>query len=94
MSFMISLFCPNLFDGKVSYFALFCFFVAIVPFALIFFDNRERRLKEEEENAEKQRRAENKIKRAENAAKQAREKAEKADVSVDGETVDKTLGDG
>lgn len=81
VSLMLSLLAPNLFGGNISYLALLCFLAAIVPFALIFFDNRARRLREEEENQEKQRRAENKRKRAENAEKQARENAEKAEAA-------------
>lgn len=70
VSLILSFVAPSLFDGKISYAAIAFFILAIVPFALIYFDNRDRRAREAEENAEKMRRDENRKKRLANAEKQ------------------------
>ena len=71
IAMMMTLIDSSLFDDRIGYVALALFILAIVPFALIYFDNRAKRQLAEEAEAEKARRAENKRKREENARKQA-----------------------
>ena len=61
--------------GKIVYVALACLIVGLVLFAMIYFDNKERRAKQQAEDEEKARRAENKRKREQNQAKIAEQNA-------------------
>ena len=71
IAMMMTLIDSSLFDDRIGYVALALFILAIVPFALIYFENRAKRQLAEEAEAEKARHAENKRKREENARKQA-----------------------
>lgn len=64
-----SFFNADLLWGKIVYVALACLIVGLVLFAMIYFDNKERRAKQQAEDEEKARRAENKRKREQNQAK-------------------------
>ena len=70
-----SFFNADLLWGKIVYVALACLIVGLVLFAMIYFDNRERRAKQQAEDEEKARRAENKRKREQNQAKIAEQNA-------------------
>ena len=70
-----SFFNADLLWGKIVYVALACLIVGLVLFAMIYFDNRERRAKHQAEDEEKARRAENKRKREQNQAKIAEQNA-------------------
>ena len=70
-----SFFNADLLWGKIVYVALACLIVGLVLFAMIYFDNKERRAKQQAEDEEKARRAENKRKREQNQAKIAEQKA-------------------
>lgn len=71
VAMLISFFAPTAVYGRIGYIAVAFLIVALVAFALIYFDNKERRQQQEAQQAEKQRRAENKKKREENALRQA-----------------------
>lgn len=83
--FMTAFFCTmvatlidrNLLWGRITYVSLACLIVGLVLFALIYFDNKERRAKQQAEDEEKARREENKRKRRENSEKIAAENAAK-----------------
>ena len=68
-------FNADLLWGKIVYVALACLIVGLVLFAMIYFDNKERRAKQQAEDEEKARRAENKRKREQNQAKIAEQNA-------------------
>ena len=70
-----SFFNADLLWGKIVYVALACLIVGLVLFAMIYFDNKERRAKQQAEDEEKARRAENKRKREQNQAKIAEQNA-------------------
>mgnify|MGYP003220843705 FL=1 len=70
-----SFFNADLLWGKIVYVALACLIVGLVLFAMIYFDNKERRAKQQAEDEEKARRAENKCKREQNQAKIAEQNA-------------------
>lgn len=70
-----SFFNADLLWGKIVYVALACLIVGLVLFAMIYFDNKERRAKKQAEDEEKARRAENKRKREQNQAKIAEQNA-------------------
>lgn len=70
-----SFFNADLLWGKIMYVALACLIVGLVLFAMIYFDNKERRAKQQAEDEEKARRAENKRKREQNQAKIAEQNA-------------------
>ena len=70
-----SFFNADLLWGKIVYVALACLIVGLVLFAMIYFDNKERRAKQQAEDEEKARRAENKRKREQNQAKIAEQTA-------------------
>lgn len=70
-----SFFNADLLWGKIVYVALACLIVGLVLFAMIYFDNKERRVKQQAEDEEKARRAENKRKREQNQAKIAEQNA-------------------
>ena len=70
-----SFFNADLLWGKIVYVALACLIVGLVLFAMLYFDNRERRAKQQAEDEEKARRAENKRKREQNQAKIAEQNA-------------------
>ena len=71
VAMLVSFFAPTAVYGRIGYIAVAFLIVALVAFALIYFDNKERRQQQEAQQAEKQRRAENKKKREENALRQA-----------------------
>ena len=70
-----SFFNADLLWGKIVYVALACLIVGLVLFAMIYFDNKERRAKQQAEDEEKARRAENKRKREQNQTKIAEQNA-------------------
>lgn len=70
-----SFFNADLLWGKIVYVALACLIVGLVLFAMIYFDNKERCAKQQAEDEEKARRAENKRKREQNQAKIAEQNA-------------------
>lgn len=70
-----SFFNADLLWGKIVYVALACLIVGLVLFAMVYFDNKERRAKQQAEDEEKARRAENKRKREQNQAKIAEQNA-------------------
>lgn len=70
-----SFFNADLLWGKIVYVALACLIVGLVLFAMIYFDNKERRAKQQAEDEEKARRAENKRKREQNRTKIAEQNA-------------------
>lgn len=70
-----SFFNADLLWGKIVYVALACLIVGLVLFAMIYFDNKERRAKQQADDEEKARRAENKRKREQNQAKIAEQNA-------------------
>lgn len=70
-----SFFNADLLWGKIVYVALACLIVGLLLFAMIYFDNKERRAKQQAEDEEKARRAENKRKREQNQAKIAEQNA-------------------
>lgn len=70
-----SFFNADLLWGKIVYVALACLIVGLVLFAMIYFDNKERRAKQQAEDEEKARRAENKRKREQNQEKIAEQNA-------------------
>lgn len=70
-----SFFNADLLCGKIVYVALACLIVGLVLFAMIYFDNKERRAKQQADDEEKARRAENKRKREQNQAKIAEQNA-------------------
>ena len=70
-----SFFNADLLWGKIVYVALACLIVGLVLFAMIYFDNKERRAKQQAEDEEKARCAENKRKREQNQAKIAEQNA-------------------
>lgn len=70
-----SFFNADLLWGKIVYVALACLIVGLVLFAMIYFDNKERRAKQQAKDEEKARRAENKRKREQNQAKIAEQNA-------------------
>lgn len=71
VAMLVSFFAPTAVYGRIGHIAVAFLIVALVAFALIYFDNKERRQQQEAQQAEKQRRAENKKKREENALRQA-----------------------
>ena len=83
--FMTAFFCTmvatlidrNLLWGRITYVSIACLIVGLVLFALIYFDNKERRAKQQAEDEEKARREGNKRKRRENSEKIAAENAAK-----------------
>ena len=82
-----SFFNADLLWGRIVYVALACLIVGLVLFAMIYFDNKERRAKQQAEDEEKARRAENKRKREQNQAKIAEQNAkEQSSESPDGAT--------
>lgn len=82
-----SFFNADLLWGKIVYVALACLIVGLVLFAMIYFDNKERRAKQQAEDEEKARRAENKRKREQNQAKIAEQNAkEQSTEQPDGAT--------
>lgn len=78
---LIGFFAPTAVYGRIGYIAVAFLIVALVAFALIYFDNKERRQQQEAQQAEKQRRAENKKKREENALRQAELNKQRADAA-------------
>lgn len=89
-----SFFNADLLWGKIVYVALACLIVGLVLFAMIYFDNKERRAKQQAEDEEKARRAENKRKREQNQAKIAEQNAkEQSSESPDGATENATQPD-
>lgn len=97
VAMLISFFAPTAVYGRIGYIAVAFLIVALVAFALIYFDNKERRQQQEAQQAEKQRRAENKKKREENALRQAELNKQRADaaekVSDNGALPDTASGD-
>ena len=82
-----SFFNADLLWGRIVYVALACLIVGLVLFAMIYFDNKERRAKQQAEDEEKAHRAENKRKREQNQAKIAEQNAkEQNSESPDGAT--------
>lgn len=81
VAMLISFFAPTAVYGRIGYIAVAFLIVALVAFALIYFDNKERRQQQEAQQAEKQRRAENKKKREENALRQAELNKQRADAA-------------
>lgn len=82
-----SFFNADLLWGKIVYVALACLIVGLVLFAMIYFDNKERRAKQQAEDEEKARRAENKRKREQNQTKIAEQNAkEQSAEQADGAT--------
>ena len=80
-------FNADLLWGRIVYVALACLIVGLVLFAMIYFDNKERRAKQQAEDEEKARRAENKRKREQNQAKIAEQNAkEQSEENPDGAT--------
>ena len=57
VAMLISFFAPTAVYGRIGYIAVAFLIVALVAFALIYFDNKERRQQQEAQQAEKQRRA-------------------------------------
>ena len=89
-----SFFNADLLWGRIVYVALACLIVGLVLFAMIYFDNKERRAKQQAEDEEKARRAENKRKREQNQAKIAEQNAkEQSSESPDGATENATQPD-
>lgn len=89
-----SFFNADLLWGRIEYVALACLIVGLVLFAMIYFDNKERRAKQQAEDEEKARRAENKRKREQNQAKIAEQNAkEQSSESPDGATENATQPD-
>ena len=78
-----SFFNADLLWGKIVYVALACLIVGLVLFAMIYFDNKERRAKQQAEDEEKARRAENKRKREQNQAKIAEQNVQNAQLTYD-----------
>lgn len=72
-----SFFNADLLWGRIVYVALACLIVGLVLFAMIYFDNKERRAKQQAEQEEKARQNENKRKRELNQAKIAEQNAKK-----------------
>ena len=72
-----SFFNADLLWGKIVYVALACLIVGLVLFAMIYFDNKERRAKQQAEDEEKARRAENKRKREQESGKNRRAKCKR-----------------
>lgn len=81
VAMLVSFFAPTAVYGRIGYIAVAFLIVALVAFALIYFDNKERRQQQEAQQAEKQRRAENKKKREENALRQAELNKQRADAA-------------
>ena len=81
VAMLIGFFAPTAVYGRIGYIAVAFLIVALVAFALIYFDNKERRQQQEAQQAEKQRRAENKKKREENALRQAELNKQRADAA-------------
>ena len=89
-----SFFNADLLWGRIVYVALACLIVGLVLFAMIYFVNKERRAKQQAEDEEKARRAENKRKREQNQAKIAEQNAkEQSSESPDGATENATQPD-
>lgn len=60
---ILSFFDPEMFGGRIGYIAIAAFIVAIVPFCLIYFDNKARAEKEEEARLEREKEERRKQKR-------------------------------